>query len=80
MTSLFKTPKMPEPAPVPLAPTQDPKAEQKRLDAERTAIADSKSRGRASTIFAGGDIASEEQYSRGLLKKKQRAVSREIFG
>jgi hypothetical protein len=71
---------MPAPQPVPVAPTQDRAAEEQRLNAERAAIADQKARGRASTIAAGGDIAAEEQYNRGLLKKKQRTASREMFG
>lgn len=81
MTSLFSSPKMPAPQPVPVAPTQDPAAEQKRLEAERAAVADSKSRGRASTVFYGGELAAEEQQSRGLLKKKQRsAAASEMVG
>jgi len=80
MSSLFGSPKMPAPQPVPIAPTQDPAAEQRRLDAERAAIADQKARGRASTEAAGGDIAAEEQYNRGLLKKQQRTASKEMFG
>jgi hypothetical protein len=45
-------------------PANDPAAIQARQDAERAALADSKMRGRASTIAAGGDSAADEQYGR----------------
>lgn len=81
MSSLFGKPSAPAPAPVPLTPIDDGAATQKRLDAERAAIADSKSRGRGTTVAAGGDLAAEEQYSRGLMKKKQRgAAASELTG
>lgn len=75
MSGLLSGPKMSAPAPVPVNPGQDAAAAQKRLDAERAAIADSKARGRASTIAYGGDLAAEEQLSRGLMKKKQRSTA-----
>jgi hypothetical protein len=82
VSGLFSKPSMPAPQPVPVAPTapDNKAAEDQRLNAERAAIADQKARGRASTVAAGGDIAAEEQYNRGLLKKKQRTASREMFG
>lgn len=81
MSSLFGGGKMPAPQPVPPTPVDDTAQTQARLDAERTAIADQKARGRASTIKAGGDIAAEEQYGRGLLKQKRRgSASQEIMG
>lgn len=36
-------------------------------------------RGRVTTIFAGGEAAAEEQYTRGLLKQKRR-VGKEMLG
>lgn len=81
MSSLFSKPKMPAPPPPPPTPVDGTAQTQARLDAERTAIADQKARGRASTIKAGGDIAAEEQYGRGLLKQKRRgSASQEIMG
>jgi len=81
MGSLFGA-KPPAPQPVPLNPADDKAAEQQRMEAERAALADSKARGRASTIAAGGDLAAEEQYGRGLLKRKQRVgtASAEMLG
>ena len=63
----------PAPQQVPMNPEDDPVARRARQDAENAALADSTSRGRASTIFAGGDSASQDQMQRGLLKSKQRA-------
>lgn len=80
MSSLFSKPSMPAPAPVPMTPAQDPNAEAQRLEAERAAIADSKARGRASTIAGGGLLAEEEQRMRGLTASRQRAASREMLG
>ena len=75
MSSLFGGAKAPAPQPVPIAPADDASARQARDDAARAAIADSKMRGRAATVAAGGDIASADQMQRGLLKAKAR-VSR----
>lgn len=81
MSSLFGSPSMPAPQPVPVNPMNDPAAQKARLDAERTAIAEQKARGRASTVVAGGALAAEEQYSRGMLKQKARQrVSSELMG
>jgi len=71
----------PAPQVVPVNPANDSVARQARLDAERAAIADSKARGRASTIAAGGIMAEEDQYQRGLLKSKERkSASAEMLG
>jgi hypothetical protein len=68
-------------APVPYNPAMDEAAEQRRLDTERAVLADSKARGRASTIVAGRAIAAEEQQERGLLARKRRgAASQEMLG
>ncbi len=83
MSGLFGA-KAPTPQPVPVnpaSPVDDGGAQVKRQEAERAAIADSKARGRASTIVAGGEMAAEEQMGRGLLKSKaRRAASSEMFG
>lgn len=74
--------KSPAPAPVPVNPVDDSAAKEQRLSVERAAIVDSKSRGRQSTVAAGGAIAAEEQYGVGLLKSKQRrgSASSEMMG
>lgn len=77
MSSLFG-PSYPAPAPLPAVPATDPAAEQARLDAEEAALADSKSRGRRSTIVGGMEIADTEQQGRGLLKSRQRAAATEL--
>jgi hypothetical protein len=65
--------------PVPINPMDDTEAVRKRQEAETAALADSKARGRASTVVAGRAIAEEEQRGRGLLKSKQRsAVASEL--
>jgi hypothetical protein len=79
MSSLFGKPSAPVPQQVPINPADDSAAQQARDDAARAAIADSKARGRASTIVAGKAMVEEAQYGRGLLKSKQRAaVSNEL--
>lgn len=83
MSVLFGKPSAPAPAPAPLAPMADDNraAEVQRLEAERAALADSKQRGRASTMAAGKELAEEEQFGRGLLKSTaRRAASREMLG
>lgn len=74
--------KPPAPQPVPVNPVNDAADQAKRLETERAAIADSKARGRASTIAAGGDTAAENQLGRGMLKSAQRrtAASAEMLG
>ena len=73
--------KPPAPQPVPVNPTNDAAEQAKRLEAERAAIADSKARGRASTVVAGGEMAAEDQMGRGMLKSKaRRAASAEMLG
>ena len=80
MSGLFGA-KPPAPQPVPVNPVDDTAAQAKRQEAERAAIAESKARGRASTIVAGGEMAAEDQMGRGLLKSKaRRAASSEVFG
>ena len=80
MTSLFSK-STPQVQPVPVAPTDDGKAEQQRAAAATAAQAYGLSQGRRSTIAAGGSIAAEEQRSRGLLAKERRnAASAELLG
>ena len=69
---MFGGSKSPAPQPVPINPVDDTAARQAREDAAQAAIADSKMRGRQSTIAAGGDQASTDQMYRGLLKSKAR--------
>lgn len=73
MSSLFGGAKAPAPQPVVINPADDTAAQKARQDAENAALADSKARGRASTIAAGGESASYDQMQRGLLKSKGRA-------
>lgn len=82
MSGLFSKPSIPAPQPVPVAPMapDNTAAEAQRLEAERAAIADSKARGRASTIAGGGLLAEEEQRMRGLTASRQRMASREMLG
>ena len=83
MSSLFGGGQsMPAPQPVPVNPANDAAAAQARQDAANAALADAKSRGRASTIAAGGLTADEAQYQRGLLKQKERttAASTQMLG
>lgn len=83
MSSLFGGGQsMPAPQPVPVNPMNDTVAAQARQDAANAALADAKARGRASTIAAGGTMADENQYQRGLLKQKARtsAVSTQMLG
>ena len=79
---MFGGSKSPTPQPVPINPVDDTVAKQAREDAARAAIADSKMRGRQSTIAAGGDQASTDQMYRGLLKSQKRtgAASTNILG
>lgn len=80
MSGLFSKPSIPAPQPVPVAPMQDTGAEQQRLAAEQAALADSRSRGRASTIAGGGTMMEEEQRLRGLSSQQRRMASREMLG
>lgn len=75
MSGIFGGAKAPAPQPVVVNPADDAAAQRARQDASDAALADSKSRGRASTIAAGGDLATTDQMQRGLLKSKAR-VSR----
>jgi hypothetical protein len=70
----MKSPKAPPPPP----PDNSAAEEQARLDAERTAIAESKAAGRRSTLVAGGLIAEDEQAGRGLLSQKKRSAARDM--
>lgn len=82
MSGLFGGAKPPAPQPVMVNPVNDSAAIQARQDAENAALADSKARGRASTISAGGDTASYDQMQRGLLKSKARTsrASADLMG
>lgn len=83
MSSLFGgSQTMPTPQPVPVNPMNDAAAAQARQDAANAALADAKARGRASTVAAGGTMADEAQYQRGLLKQKARttAASTQMLG
>jgi hypothetical protein len=78
---MFKKPAAPAPQQVPIQPAapENTEAAKARDDAAVSAVAETKSRGRASTMVAGRIIAQEEQYERGLLKSRQRrAVSDEL--
>ena len=77
MSGILGKPSMPAPQPVPVNPVNDPAAEQKRLDAERAALAERKGAGRAGTIAAGGDLATTMQAERGLMRKR---ASTEMLG
>lgn len=71
----------PQAQPVPVNPADDSAKIKARQDAEVAAIADAKSRGRGSTVAAGGESAAMSQYERGLLKKSRRsAVASEVLG
>ena len=72
MASLFGGGSAPQPQPVPVQPMDDSAAIAARQAAADAALADSKARGRASTIAAGGDQASTDQMQRGLLKSQKR--------
>lgn len=75
MSSLFGGGKAAMPQPVPVNPVDDSAARAKRMEVERAALADSKARGRQSTVAAGGLMAAEEQMASGLLKVKQRSAA-----
>lgn len=80
ITGLFSAPKPPAPQPVPVNPMNDAAAQQKRDEAARMAQADRLSRGRASTVSAGGDIAMEDQALRGAGFAQRRQAARTILG
>jgi len=65
--------KAPAPQPVPENPAVAEGEKAKRLDAERAALADLRSRGRQSTIFGGGLKTTKEQEAKGSAKQKQYA-------
>lgn len=73
-------PKMPAPPPPPPDPYIRIDAENARLRAEATALAESKANGRRSTMAAGADIAAEEQQGRGLLSQRKRQAARDLVG
>jgi hypothetical protein len=74
MALAFAPPTIRAPAPPP-DPRVYEEAVRKREEAQTAAIADSKSRGRGSTVFAGAQIAADEQAGRGLLRSKRRAAA-----
>ena len=65
------------PAPVPESPDTSEAARMARENAERAAVANAKSAGRASTIVAGQQIAMDEQM---LRVSKRKAASSAILG
>lgn len=66
------------PAVQPLPADNSAAEEKMRLDAERTAVAESKIGGRRSTIVGGAAIAADEQYGRGLLSQKRRMAAQTL--
>lgn len=62
------------PAPVPVAPTSDPQAEAKRMQAERDAIEQQRLAGRRSTVVGGMALAEDEQLATGEAAAKRRAT------
>lgn len=68
----FLSPKAPAPQPLPVSPYADEEARRKREEAERAALAESKTHGRRSTIVAGMQIAADEQQARGALHSSRR--------
>jgi len=73
-------PKTPSVQPLPASPLNDGAAEAARLKAERTAIAESKASGRASTVVGGSVIAAEAQYARGQASQKKRMAAEQLMG
>lgn len=63
------------PTSIPTAPIDDSAAIAQRQNAANAALADTKARGRASTIVAGATIAQEEQYGVGLLSQQKRRAA-----
>ena len=85
MSGLFSKPSVPAPAPVPEPPiapdsTGNKEAEARRLEAERAALAESKMRGRASTIAGGGVSMELAQMARGQEMQTGRLARRELLG
>jgi len=78
MSGLFGGGQPSAPAPVPAV--DDAAAQQAQADAARAAIAARNAAGRQSTIAAGGSIAAEDQYNRGLLSQKRRQAAQDILG
>lgn len=74
----FSAPKVPAPAPVQV--DNSAAVEKARLDAERSAMAESKLSGRRATIVGGGVMAAEEQLGRGMLSQQKRSAARAVFG
>ena len=74
----FFSPKMPMPAPVPETPKPDNSEAQA---AQERALRD-RARGRALTAGAGDEMAAEDQFQRGMLKKAQRQsfAARDVLG
>lgn len=66
----MKTPKMPAALP----PDTTAADQAARVNAERAALADSKMRGRRSTIVGGALMAEDEQMARGTQNKARRAT------
>lgn len=72
----------PTPQPVPIAPSASEADAAARAEAARVAEAERIKGGRRATMAAGGDLASEDQLARGLLKSKQRrdAAAKDVLG
>jgi len=64
MTSLFSTPQIPTPAPLPKSPLEDEVRLREQEQAQRRASADLAASGRRTTEFAGRSIALAEQKER----------------
>ncbi len=79
MSCLFGGNDTPAPAPVPESPTTNEKAQEERQAASDAAISQSRAAGRQQTVFAGRDIAQDEQQTLGSTSKKRRAA-RAIVG
>lgn len=74
----FSAPKAPAPAPVQVDNSAE--VERARLEAERSAMAESKLAGRRATIVGGGLLAAEEQQERGMLAQAKRSAARTALG
>ncbi len=78
MSFLFGSNK-PDPAPVPVSPLASEEAQRQRQAAQDAALAQQRGAGRAQTVAAGNDIASDEQMVKGQRSAGRRA-SRDIMG
>lgn len=79
MAFLFGGDDRPAPAPVPESPMASEEAQRERQAAQDRALAESRAAGRKQTVFAGSEIAADEQQTLGSTSAKRRA-SRELVG